>query len=280
MQANTKERNHSYMKRGGILGTLVASGLVISAVAQDNHLQSPPRPSVTAPATAQTPYITDTPATDSQVSVMPRELLKEYEKQMVPVTLATCEELTQTAQAAGEGGIDLEQAEYLSGQRLELGMIRLQSLKTLHQIPDDKIQKETKQASEVQSSGGALVAPPPDSSPDVSEAIVKYLKLTPLQIATIQAQIEKERGQVRPLLKRLAKNRRALIIAATRKGRFDVRQVRDLATEKSRIEEQLIVANAHLQARVYKTLTLEQQRRIDDIRTETAGLTKPPFRGW
>ena len=279
MQANTKERNHSYMKRGRILGTLVASGLVISAVAQDNHLQSPPRPSVTAPATAQTPYITDTPATDSQVSVMPRELLKEYEKQMVPVTLATCEELTQTAQAAGEGGFDLEQAEYLSGQRLELGMIRLQSLKTLHQIPDDKIQKETKQASEVQSSGGALVAPPPDSSPDVSEAIVKYLKLTPLQIATIQARIEKERGQVRPLLKRLAKNRRALI-AAARKGRFDVRQVRDLATEKSRIEEQLIVANAHLQARVYKTLTLEQQRRIDDIRTETAGLTKPPFRGW
>jgi hypothetical protein len=35
-------------------------------------------------------------------------------------------------------------------------------------------------------------------------------------------------------------------MAATRKGRFDVRQVRDLATEKSRIEEQLIVANAHL----------------------------------
>jgi hypothetical protein len=193
------------MKRGRILGTLIVSGLVISAVAQDNHLQSPPNPNLTAPARAETPNITETPASDSQVSVMPRDLLKEYEKQMGLVSLETCEELTQISQAAGEGTIDLEQAEYLSGQRFELGMIRLQSLKTLHQIPDDKIQKETKQASEVQSSGGALVAPPPDSSPDVSQAIVEYLKLTPLQIATIQARIEKERGQVRPLLKRLAK---------------------------------------------------------------------------
>ena len=109
---------------------------------------------------------------------------------------------------------------------------------------------------------------PPDSSPDVSQAIVKYLDLTPLQIAAVQAQNEKERGRVRPLVKRLAKIRRGLI-AATLEGRFDVRQVLDLAAEQSRIQEQLIVANARLQAKAYKILTVEQERKLDGMRKET-----------
>jgi anti-sigma regulatory factor (Ser/Thr protein kinase) len=47
----------------------------------------------------------------------------------------------------------------------------------------------------------------------VSPAIVSYLELTPVQIAAPQAQIEEERGRVRPQLKRVAKKRRVLIAA-------------------------------------------------------------------
>ena len=144
---------------------------------------------------------------------------------------------------------------------------------------DAKIQKETKQGIEVQNSGDTLVVPPPDSAPDVSQAIVKYLELTPAQIAAIQVQIEEERGRVRPLVKRLAKNRLALT-AATLNGRFDVRQVRDLAAQQARILEPLIVANARLQTKVYEILTIEQQRKIDGMKKETAGLTHPSFTEW
>ena len=267
------------MQRVHILGALIASALVISSVAQDDHPQPPTSTSVAAIAAAETSNIAETPATVSQVTSTPQDLLKEYEKQMALVSLKTCDELAQIAQAAREGRIDPEQAEYVSGRQLQLGMIRLQFLDTLHQILDDKIQKETQRRSEVQSAGDTLLVPPPDSSPDVSQEIVKYLELTPVQIAAIQAQIEKERGPVRPLVKRLAKNRRALI-AATLKGHFDAGKVRDLAAEQSRIQEQLIVANARLQAKIYKILTLAQQRKIDEMRTQTAGLTKPPFLEW
>jgi len=267
------------MQRVHILGALIAGALVISSVAQDDHPQPPTSTSVTAIAAAETSNIAETPATVSQLTSTPQDLLKEYEKQMALVSLKTCEELAQIAQAAREGRIDPEQAEYVSGRRLQLGMIRLQFLDTLHQILDDKIQKETQRGSEVQSAGDTLLVPPPDSSPDVSQEIVKYLELTPVQIAAIQAQIEKERGPVRPLVKRLAKNRRALI-AATLKGHFDAGKVRDLAAEQSRIQEQLIVANARLQAKIYKILTVAQQRKIDEMRTQTAGLTKPPFLEW
>jgi Spy/CpxP family protein refolding chaperone len=277
--AITKERANFYMKSGRILGAFIMGGLVISAMAQDGHQQAPASGSVTATAPAATSNIAETPGTDPQVPLPPRDLLKEYEKQMVVVSLKACEELAQIARAAHEGQIGPEQAAYLSGQRLELGMIRLQFLDSLHQILDDKIQKEAKQESEVRSSGETLVLPPPDSSPDVSRAIAKDLELTPVQIAAIQAQIEKERGRVRPLTERLATNRRALI-AATLKGQFDGRQVRDLAAQQSRIQESLIVANARLQTDVYKILTADQQRKLDGMRKETAGLTHPSFTEW
>jgi Spy/CpxP family protein refolding chaperone len=261
------------MKRGRILGALIVGALVISTVAQDNHLQPPTRDSVTVAAPAKTSKMADSPATESPVPLTPRDVLTEYEKQMALASLKTCEQLAQVAQAGREGQIDPEQAECVSGQRLELGMIRLQFLDSMHQILDDKIQKETKPRPEVQSSGDTLVVSPPDSSPDLSQAIVKYLKLTPVQIAAIQSQIEEERGRVRPLVKRLTRNRQTLT-AATLKGRFDVRQVRDLAAELSRIQEQVIVANARLQVAAYKILTIEQQRKLDGMRKETAGLTR------
>jgi hypothetical protein len=40
-------------------------------------------------------------------------------------------------------------------------MIRSQFLDPLHRVVDDKIREETKQESEVQTSGGTLVVPPP-----------------------------------------------------------------------------------------------------------------------
>src|SRR5712672_977551 len=193
------------MKRARILGAFIAGALVISAVAQDYRLP-PATGSVTTTAPAETANIAEMPGTDPQEAMAPRDLMKEYEKQMAVVSLKACEELAQIARAAHVGQIGAEQAEYLSGQRVELSMIRLQFLDSLHQILDDKIQKETKQGSEVERYGDTMVVPPPESSPDVSQAIVKYLDLTPVQIAAIQAQIEKDRGRVRPLVKRLAKN--------------------------------------------------------------------------
>ncbi len=147
------------------------------------------------------------------------------------------------------------------------------------QVLGDRTQKQTEPVSEVQLSGDTLVVSPPDSSPDVPAAIVSYLDLTPLQIAAIQAQIAVQRGQVQSLMQQLTNNRWELI-ASTLKGRFDVRQVRKLAAQQARILEPLVVANARLQTEIYKILTVEQQRKLDEIRKETAGLTHPSFMDW
>jgi LTXXQ motif family protein len=150
---------------------------------------------------------------------------------------------------------------------------------TGRQMLDDQLQKETEPVSEVQVSGDTLVVSPPDSSADVPAAIVSYLGLTPLQIAAIQAQIAVQRGQVQSLMEQLTNNRWALI-ATTLKGQFDIHQVRKLAAQQARILEPLVVANARLQTEIYKILTVEQQRKLDEMRRETAGFTHPSFTDW
>jgi Spy/CpxP family protein refolding chaperone len=165
------------------------------------------------------------------------------------------------------------------GEPRASGLMQFQLLSTGHQLLDDQPQKETEPVSEVQVSGDTLVVSPPDSSPDVPTAIVKYLNLTPLQIAAIQAQIAVQRGQVQSLMEQLTNNRWELI-ATTLKGRFDIRQVRKLAAQQARILEPLVVANARLQTEIYKILTVEQQGQLDEMRKETAGLPHPSITDW
>jgi Spy/CpxP family protein refolding chaperone len=100
-----------------------------------------------------------------------------------------------------------------------------------------------------------------------------------VQIAAIQGQIAEQRGRERSLVKQLANNRRELI-ATTLKGKFDIRQVRKLAVQQARILQPLVVANARLQAEIYKILTVEQQSKLDEMRKETVGLTHPSFTDW
>ncbi len=157
--------------------------------------------------------------------------------------------------------------------------MRFQLLSTGHPMLGRQPQEETEPVSEVQVSGDTLVVSPPDSSPDVPTAIVKYLDLTPLQVAAIQAQIAVQRGQVQALIQQLTNNRWELI-AITLKGQFDIRQVRKLAAQQARILEPLVVANARLQTEIYKILTVEQQRKLDEVRKETAGLTHSSFTEW
>ena len=165
------------------------------------------------------------------------------------------------------------------GEPRASGLMRFQLLSTGNQMLNDQPQEETEPASEVKVSGDTLVVSPPESTHDVPAAIVSYLDLTPLQIAAIQAQIAVQREQVQSLMQQLTNNRRELI-ATTLKGQFDIRQVRKLAAQQARILEPLVVANARLQTEIYKTLTVEQQRKLDEMRKETAGLTGPSFTEW
>jgi hypothetical protein len=56
--------------------------------------------------------------------------------------------------------------------------------------------------------------------------------------------------------------------------------VQTLAAEQSRILEKLIVANALLESKVYSMLTIEQQRKVDDLRRRAVASLKTTFPEW
>ena len=117
------------------------------------------------------------------------------------------------------------------------------------------------------------------SSPDISRQIAGYLDLDPAQIAAIQAEISADRRQVQPLLDQLDKNRRELI-ANTLNGKYDVKQVEALAAAQSRILRRLIVANTLLETKLYRILTSEQRRKVDELRRVIMASGKASFPVW
>ena len=266
------------MKYRFFLGAVVISVLVISAVAQNDGQQSASSDSVTVSVPSDTSTITAILAIEPQVPLGPRDVLRNYEQEMSFVSDRTCEELAQIAEAAREAQISREQAEYFSGERYRLGMMRFQLLSTLHRILDHELENQAEQEDQSHVADGAVVVASPGPPSDTPTGMIEYLGLTRLQIAAIQTQITEERVQVQPLVQQLATNRRALI-AATLSGRFDANQVRNLAVEQSRVLEQLITANVRLQTKVYKNLTVEQQRKLDAMR-QAAASAKPSFTEW
>ncbi len=273
------------MKRRMMVGFVVTVVLFVSAGAQaasTQQLRSDKTDLRNGPSS-----VAAVTADERQAPTSPRELLQAYQEQMNKVVEKTCTDLQQIAQAVRNGTMTREQAEYSSIQRFQLGFMTFQLLRTLYEStaelaktaqPTDS--PELGQNTPAIRTSGLAVAVPLPSSSDVSQAIVDYLGLKPVQVAAVQALIVTQRKETQPLLDKLSE-KQASLTAATLNGNFDEKQIRRLAAEQSKILEQLIFANAELEARIYETLTPEQRRKLDEIRKaldagilQTAGSTR------
>ena len=263
------------MKLRWVTGILMAGVLALSAMAQADHAQLPDIGGATATEPSD-----DSPVTPNSMP-HPQDSLTTYEEQMAIVTVQTYTELTQIAEALHSGQISDERAEYLTRRSFELGVVRLQFLDTLHQIAEGKVSREAaperpeEQARQTEASGETLLVPPP-SSPNIPESVVKYLELTPPQIAIIQVRVSQEQQEIQPLLQRLAEHKKEIVIATHKKQPSNSR-IRKLAVEQSRILERLIVANSRLQQDIYRILTPEQRRKLDSTDQGTVDVTTRLF---
>jgi Spy/CpxP family protein refolding chaperone len=264
------------MKLRWITGILTVSMLALSAVAQADHPQLPDSGGA----------IVAEPSPDSAIAPnstpQPQDSLNEYEQQMATVTVQTYTELAQIAEALHSGQISSERAEYLTRRCFEVGVVRLQFLDTLHLIAESKLSKEAapenseEQTRQMEASGETLVVPPPSFSLRIPESVVKFLELTPPQIAIIQGRVAEAQREIQPLLQRLVDHKKAIVIATHTKQPSN-RRIRKLAIEQSRILERLIVANSRLQQDTYRVLTAEQRQKLDSTGQETVDVTTRLF---
>ncbi len=175
-------------------------------------------------------------------------------------------ELGEIAQAAREGKISREQAEYLSLERYYVALTRFQLLRMLYQAPQENNppQSYAQANTSPQISGSAPIIPPVTCSPDIPAQIVDYLQLTPAEIQGLQAQVSEECKQVQPLVDRLDKSRRKLM-SMKLDGKAGDKEVQSAAAEQSQIIKQLIVMNSQLETKLYSMLTKAQQQKVDGL---------------
>lgn len=264
------------MKLRWITGILMAGVLALSAMAQADNPQLPNIGGTTATEPSNDSAVTPNSMPQSQDS------LNAYEQQMAIVTVQTYTELAQIAEEVHSGQISDERAEYLARRCFELGVVRFQFLDTLHHITESKLSREAApedsegQTRQIEASGETLLVPPPAFSAKIPESVVKYLELTPSQIAIIQVRVAQEQREIQPLVQRLLKHKKEIVIATHAKQPSSSR-IRKLAGEQSRILERLIVANSHLQQDIYRILTAEQRQKLDGTGQETVEVTTRLF---
>ncbi len=248
-----------------IIASLITAVLTISAGAQDDSYRGP--------------IIAAGPTHLSASG--PQDIKEQYPQQMEAVLQSVSQELVQITQAVRDGSIDRSQAEYLSVERYYVGLMRFQLLRALYQNADATNQRQPYSQARIspQSSDSTITIAPATSSPDIPPQLVGYLQLTPEQLAAIETQIANDRKQVQPLVERLETSRRALI-SSTFNGQYDGKKIAILAAEQSQIMEQLIVANAMVEAEVYKLLTPEQQQKIDELRRQAMAAMQVNFPEW
>ena len=252
------------MKLKWIIGLLIVCILAISAGAQQNDSAQ-----LSEGAIMSVPQQHSGEPTGPRAQLQPLGAAPDpqsYPEQLESVLAAMSAELGEIAQAVREGKITRSQGEYLSLERYYVALTRFQFLRTLYQNPveGNQTQSYSQADTPLQMSGNTVMISPLTCSPDIPEQIVGYLALKPVQIEAIQAQVIDECKQVQPLLDRLEKSRRNLI-SLKLSGKTDANQVQALASEQSRVIQQLIVENSQLETKLYGMLTSEQQRKVDGL---------------
>jgi Spy/CpxP family protein refolding chaperone len=189
----------------------------------------------------------------------------------------TCADLEQIAQGVHSGAMSRPRAEYAAIARYQVGIMTLQLLNTLYQSTEDSTQKPAQvqpDKAELEVFGANIMVPTP-TSPEVDEKVAQYLELNPAQISAIQEQLTEHQKQVERLRGQIVDNQHALS-TVTQKGHLNEEQVRALALKQSRIFEQLIVADARLEMKLYSLLTSEQKRRLESMRHQEAAVRANP----
>jgi hypothetical protein len=138
------------------VGILVAAAVAIAAPAQEHGSPQPPAISqVLAALPSDEPRLAEILASQPQEPAGPGDMLRNYEQGMAVVSQQTYAELVQVAEAARQGQITREQAEHLSFEIYQTGMMQFQLLSTLHQILESDLAKAAQRSGAAQLTGSA-----------------------------------------------------------------------------------------------------------------------------
>jgi Spy/CpxP family protein refolding chaperone len=124
--------------------------------------------------------------------------------------------------------------------------------------PDDKSEASPSNDNEI------VLVELPFSSFQLTEGVAEHLSLTQSQKKAIQQVMTRERHRMEPLMAQLRSEREKLL--ALDPQRSNKKEIKTLADAQAALLAKFIVDNARMQSEIYKLLTPEQQRKLDDLK--------------
>jgi Spy/CpxP family protein refolding chaperone len=196
------------------------------------------------------------------------DALQEYQTVMVTITRNFTANLAGITEAVQEGKMSSEEGKTSTAEQYLIANMQFQLLSAWRQMdkqdqhkvpaPDDKSEASPAHDNQI------VLVELPFSSFELTEGVAEHLRLTESQKEAIQQVMASERHNMEPLFAQLRSVREKLLA-------FDVqhsnkKEIRTLADEQAALLAKFIVANARMQSEIYKLLTPEQRRKLDNLK--------------
>jgi len=208
----------------------------------------------------------DTLAIPSAVPRGPQDVLRDYEAGMSSLSEQFSAKLGVLVQAVEKGELSRDQGENISAEQYQAARMQFELLSALHAmlqadvahaaIAPPQPQPTAAKPSEI------VVVPLPFSSLELSPALTEYLNLSSAQVRAIEQLMSEEHRNLKPLMDDMQATR-AKLLAASGQRATNQKEIKTLAAAQAGMLTKLIVANSRTQARLFKLLTAEQQKKLE-----------------
>jgi hypothetical protein len=253
------------MKAKLILIVILMTAIPVLSSAQTNPgADSAP----TNPAGAPDSQVPDPgPVPAAPPSPGPQQVLQEYEAAMVAITQNFSANLAGITEAVQQGKLSSEEGKTSSAAQYLIAQMRFQLLSAWRQMekqdtakvpaPDDKSEASPTDDNEI------VLVELPFSSFELTAAVAEHLSLTQSQKEAIQQVMTRERHRMEPLVAQLRSIREKLSPDPQHSNK---KEIKTLVDAQAALLAKFIVANARMQSEIYKLLTPQQQRKLDDLK--------------
>jgi Spy/CpxP family protein refolding chaperone len=200
-----------------------------------------------------------------------KQVLQDYDLLMIDLTQKFSAALATIAEGAKRGELSSEQAREMSAEQYQLTHMQFELLSLWRGIEEQDLAKTPDlQADPAPTQENEVVTVAlPFSSLQLNPSLAKYLNLTSTQVEAIQQIMTREQGSFEPLITELRVIREKVLAIGSE--HINEKQVKALADTEASLLARLIVANARMQSKIYKTLSPEQQKKLSDLeRTQSA----------
>ena len=212
--------------------------------------------------------LTDVLTTPSDVPRGPQEMLQDYEAEMGAITQRFSANMATIAQAVQSGQLTSDDAQKISADQYDMAQMQFELLSTWRDMVAQDLVNYSKAQSKpapTQESNDIVMAALPFSSLELNPSLAEYLKLNQQQARQIQQLMTEEQRNLQPLMTQLRAAKEKLLVATGVDERNE-KEIKTLAATEAGLLSKLIVANSHMQARLYRILTPEQQKKLDDFK--------------